>query len=89
LIDVPTQAPRFNVLDELNEAIIFYGTKGLPVKIEGVGVFSPVIKIDGTFRIGFRFDTIVSKALNVQGAFSGSVVNAANIGMTLEEMIER
>jgi nucleoid DNA-binding protein len=78
-----------NVLDEFNEAIIFYGVKGQPVKIEGVGVFTPVIKTDGTYRIGFRLDTSVSKALNVQGAFSGNVANSVNIGMTLEEMIER
>jgi nucleoid DNA-binding protein len=78
-----------NVLDELNEAIIFYGAKGLPVKIKGVGVFTPVVKTDGTYRIGFRLDTSISKALNVQGAFSGSVLNSANIGMTMEEMIAR
>ena len=76
-----------NVLDELNEAIIFYGQKGLPVKINGVGVFSPTIKADGTFRIGFRLDTSISKALNVQRIFSGDVENSANVGMTMEDMI--
>ena len=78
-----------NVLDELNEAIIFYARQGIPVKINGLGVFTPVIKTDGKLRVGLRLDTSISKALNVQGAFAGSVANAANIGMTLEEMIAR
>ena len=29
-----------NVLDELNEAIIFYARQGIPVKINGLGVFT-------------------------------------------------
>ena len=76
-----------NVLDELNEAIIFYGCQGIPVKINGLGVFTPVMKADGTLRIGLRLDSSISKALNVQGAFTGSVINPGNVGLSMDEMI--
>jgi hypothetical protein len=78
-----------NVLDELNEVIIFYALQGIPVKINGLGVFKPVIRTRGTFRMGLRLDSSIFRALNADGAFTGKILNPENVGMTLDEMIAR
>jgi hypothetical protein len=76
-----------NVLDELNEAVIFYALQGIPVKINGLGIFIPAIKTNGKLRVGLRLDSSIRKALNAESAFSGKVINRENVGLTLEELI--
>jgi hypothetical protein len=51
-----------NVLDELNEAVIFYALQGIPVKINGLGIFTPAIKTSGKLRVGLRLDSSIRKA---------------------------
>ena len=75
-----------NVLRELNEAISFFARQGSSVKLEGVGIFRPIIKLSGVLGIGFRLDTSINKALNVPGAFTGSVRNGENVGKSAEEI---
>lgn len=46
-----------NVLDELNEAVIFYALQAIPVKVNGLGIFTPAIKTNGKLRVGLRLDS--------------------------------
>ena len=75
-----------NVLTELNEAIVFFAKQGSAVKLGGVGIFSPGIKLDGTMRVGFRLNARINNALNVPGIFSGTVRNRDNAGKSIEEL---
>ncbi len=69
------------VLQELNEAILFFNKQGTPVKLPGIGIFSPSIRRTGEFKINFRTDTNLKNSINATGAYSGTVLNKANIGI--------
>jgi hypothetical protein len=75
-----------NVLTELNEAIAFFARQGAPVKLGGVGIFTPSIKLSGALDVGLRLDTSIDAALNVPGAFTGSVKNGENVGKSSDEL---
>jgi len=76
------------VLEELHEGIIFYGAQGTPVKLPGVGIFTPYIDRDGTFKIGFRADPELKRAINVAGRYEGRMKLEGNIGITNEALKE-
>ena len=73
------------VLQELNEAIIFFGKNGTSVKLPEVGIFKPGISRDGKISIGFRADVSLKNALNAPSAYIGEIINKANIGKTNAE----
>ena len=76
------------VLEELHEGIIFYASQGTPVKLPGVGTFTPVINRDGTFKIGFRADPDLKRAINMEGRYEGRMKQPGNIGITNEALKE-
>jgi hypothetical protein len=77
------------VLREFHEALIFFAKQGMSVKLEGLGIFTPSINLEGTLDVGFRLDTGVDGALNVPGAFMGNITNRENIGKTSTELKEK
>lgn len=74
------------VLQELNEAILFFNGAGTPVKLPGVGTFTPSISRDGQFRVKFRADQALKNGLNAANAYHGRMVNKANIGISNEDL---
>lgn len=74
-------------LAELNDAVIFFNLQGAPVKIEGLGIYTPSIDLDGELDCGHRTDQEIVKALNVPGAYQGVVENRDNIGKTVTELV--
>lgn len=74
------------MLQELNDAIIYFNKNGTAVKLPGVGMFTPSIKQDGKFRVTFRADVSLGKALNAPDAYIGKIKNAKNIGLTNTEL---
>ncbi len=74
------------MLQELNDAIIYFNKNGTAVKLPGVGIFSPSIKQTGKFRVTFRADTSLNKGLNAPDAYIGPIKNAKNIGLTNAEL---
>ncbi|WP_457617824.1 hypothetical protein, partial [Lutibacter sp.] len=56
------------------------------VKLEGIGTFSPSIKLDGTIKINFRVNRRLQDRLNMTGAFTGDIKNKENIGKTMAEL---
>ncbi len=68
------------VLQELNEAIIFFSKLGTPVKLPDVGTFTPSVNREGKYNMGFRADTSLKNALNATNAYQGRMKNKENIG---------
>ncbi len=75
------------VLLELRDAVLFFTLRGQPVKLEGLGTYTPKISLDGTFGIGHRADIRLKNGLNQPGAFKGEIENSKNIGKTGDELI--
>jgi len=69
------------VLQEMNEAILYFNSQGTPVKLPGVGIFTPSIDRKGTFKINFRADMDLKKDINAPDAYTGEVSNKNRIGL--------
>jgi hypothetical protein len=78
-----------NVLIQLHESILFFTQGGHPVKIEGIGTFTPAIHIDGSFNLNVRVDRSLVHKLNKTGAVTSKVINRANIGATADDLIRQ
>jgi hypothetical protein len=57
------------------------------VKVEGLGTYTPTIKLDGTLGVGHRADIAIKRALNVPGEFDGDIENRENVGKTSDDLI--
>jgi hypothetical protein len=68
-------------LQELNEAILYFNSQGTPVKLPGVGTFTPGIDRNGTLKVNFRADMALKNGINTPGAFSGQLHNKQNVGL--------
>ena len=75
-----------NALSEFKAALLFFAKQGSAVKLEGLGIFTPTVDLEGNFDVNFRLDTGVDGALNVAGAFKGDILNRENIGKTAAEL---
>lgn len=79
-----------HMLQEFKNALFFYVREGHPLRLEGVGLFSPTIKKDGTLSINFRLDKGLKENLNKKkGGYIGNIVNRDMIGKSVDEMVER
>ena len=75
------------VLLELRDTVLFFTLRGQPVKLEGLGTYTPKISLDGTLGIGHRADVALKHGLNQPGAFKGEIENRENIGKTSDDLI--
>ncbi len=73
------------VLLELRDTIIFFTATGHPVKLEGLGTYTPSINVEGEVNLGYRVDSVLLSKLNEQ--FHGEIINKENIGKSTEELI--
>jgi hypothetical protein len=78
-----------NVLIHLHESILFFAQGGHPVKLEGIGTFTPTIHIDGSFNLNVRVDRSLVHKLNKQGAVRAKVINRANIGVIADDLVRQ
>lgn len=69
------------MLQELNEAILYFNSQGTPVKLPGIGIFAPSIDRHGQISINLRTDVALRQGINTPRAYSGPIRNKANIGM--------
>ena len=69
------------VLQEMNEAILYFNNEGTPIKLPGVGTFTPSIDRNGKFKINFRADVALKNGINAPGAYQGTVRNKDRIGL--------
>jgi hypothetical protein len=75
------------VMLEMRDVVIFYNKQGRPVKLEGLGIYTPVIQLDGEIKIGHRADMEIKKQLNVPGEFNGEIENRENVGKTSDDLV--
>ncbi len=75
------------VLLELRDTVLFYNLRGQAVKLEGLGTYTPVIQLNGEFKVGHRADMALKKGLNSPGKFHGVIKNAENAGKTSDEVV--
>ena len=76
------------VLAELCEAVKFFNNQGQGVKIERLGTYTPKIDTKGKLSVSHRLSKEISNALNSPGAFQGEIQNRANIGKSVQELID-
>jgi len=72
---------------ELRNQIIEFCRAGRAVKIDGLGTWTPNLKMDGSFDIQYRADNALVNGLNMPGVFNGEIVNAKNIGKSGDELV--
>jgi len=78
-----------NMLYEFKEVLTEYALSGFPVRLEGLGIFSPTVNKDGEFDLNYRTDVYLKSELNKRGAFRGVMKNHDMIGKSMDDMIER
>ena len=76
-----------HTVTELRDKIIFYCSIGRAVKVEGLGIWTPSIGLDGKLSINYRPDPAFVYKLNMPGMFTGKIVNREHIGKTAEELV--
>lgn len=76
------------VLDELSEAVIFFNRSGRGVRLEGLGIFTPGIGLDGKITINYRPDPSLAAALNGRDAYAGTILHRENIGRSSDELVQ-
>ena len=77
------------VIDELAAALLFFASSGQPVKLDSLGTFTPVIRLNGDFTLNVRVDRELVRGLNAPGAFTGRLRNSANIGLSSDDLVEQ
>lgn len=82
-----SQGEIFSVVYELRDAILMAHRHGQAVKIEGLGTFTPTVRMDGSLDILFRPDPEMLRQLNDNTRFYAKILNKSNIGKTADELI--
>jgi hypothetical protein len=76
-------------IKELRDQIMEFNRTGRPVKVDGLGIFTLTISLDGEFNIVYRSDPALHDGLNLPGIFSGTLINRENIGKSTDELVEQ
>ena len=75
-------------IKELRDQIIEFCRSGRAVKVEGLGIFTPTMDLEGNISISFRADPAFAYGLNVPGIFTGTILNRENIGKTSDQLVQ-
>lgn len=79
-----------NVLAELHDTIVEYSAKGIPLKLDGIGIFKPGIDRNGNVRINFKPDHELTDSLvKLRPLDYLTVKNRDMIGKTVEDFVAR
>ncbi len=74
----------YMVLYETHDALLYFHRQGQPVKLPGIGTFTPVMDRQGKIRIGFRPVVELKKAINNLYSYSGTILNKRHMEWTDE-----
>ncbi len=77
------------VVYELRDAILMAHRHGQPVKVEGLGTFTPTIRMDGSLDILFRPEADMLNKLNDRTKLFATILNKANIGKTTDDLVAK
>jgi hypothetical protein len=73
---------------ELRDTIVDAHRNGQAVKIEGLGTFTPTLRLDGSVDILFRPDVGMLRDLNNKELYA-TITNKNNIGKSAEELVAK
>ncbi|MBP8125833.1 MAG: hypothetical protein KAZ26_24510 [Caldilineaceae bacterium] len=73
------------VLLELRNAVISFNRPGRAVKSEGLGIYIPVIDLDGVLKVSHRADAALRTGLNSPWM----ILNREVIGQTRDDLVSR
>jgi hypothetical protein len=73
---------------ELRDQIVEFCRSGRAVKVDGLGIFSPTMDLEGKITISFRADPAFAYGLNIPGVFTGTILNRENIGKTSDQLVQ-
>ena len=68
-------------LQEFSDAILNFCKDGTPVKLPGVGTFTPDIDREGNINIGFRADMALKKVIKSVDNYQGVIANKNRIAI--------
>lgn len=71
-------------LQELGRQSLLQGRRGIKVRLPGIGLLSPDLRLDGTAFAQIRIDRVLRAGLADQAAFHADVTNREMIGVGLE-----
>ncbi len=74
-----------HVILELRDALLFFAANGHAVRLEGLGIYSPSIGLDGQVKLRYRPDPALNRRLHQR--FHGEIVNKENVGKNTDELI--
>ncbi|CAG0982271.1 hypothetical protein ANAEL_01815 [Anaerolineales bacterium] len=74
---------------EVRDQIVEFCRAGRAVKVDGLGIFTPTVDLEGYFAISFRADPSLNHGLNMPGTFSGKIINREFIGKTSDELVAK
>jgi nucleoid DNA-binding protein len=77
------------VLGELHDTVLHFNRSGRPVKFEGLGIYTPTVKLSGTYAISHRIDRELRSKMNDTGVFTGKVKNSDMMEKTMADLIAR
>jgi len=77
-----------NVIDELAASIVHFSHIRQPIKLDGLGIFRPVMARDGSIRISFVADQELLKRIKKAG-IHGPIENKEFIGISEDELIAK
>ena len=69
------------VLQETSEAILNFNNQGTPVKLPGIGTFTPSINREGQLKVNFRADSALRGGINAPNAYTGTIQNKGRAGL--------
>ncbi len=75
------------VVYEIRDTTLMAHRTGQAVKIEGLGTFTPTIRLDGSFDILFRPDARMLNQLNNPTKMTATILHKKNIGKSAEELV--
>ncbi|HQY94686.1 hypothetical protein [Caldilinea sp.] len=76
-----------HVLIELRETVRYFTMRGHSIRLDGLGIYSPGVDMEGVMTIHHRADRYLIKELNKQGSFRGEIVNRENIGKKSADLV--
>jgi hypothetical protein len=76
-----------HVVYQLRDSILMAHRGGQAAKIEGLGTFTPTIRMDGSFDILFRPDPEMLRQLNDPTKFRAKILNKASIGKSADDLV--
>jgi len=73
----------------LRDTLMHHLKYATPVRLEGIGIFSPTLKLDGTIKVRFRPDKEFLRELNSQkDNLRDHITNKRNVGKSLGDLKE-